>query len=124
MAYVKADVRVYRLLPGLLAVSAFAGDAALDALLKGVETRYNHAKTLQVLFQEDYTPPARPKQTESGTLMLRKPGCMRWDYNQPKGKLSSRRQIPLDLHSRRKHGREDEAQGERRHARAARLPAR
>ena len=87
MAYVKADVRVYRLLPGLLAVSAFAGDAALDTLLKGVETRYNKAKTLQVLFHEDYTPPGRPKRSESGTLILRKPRKMRWDYDQPKGKL-------------------------------------
>jgi hypothetical protein len=33
-------------------VSAFAGDAALDALLKRVETRYNQTKTLQVLFHE------------------------------------------------------------------------
>jgi outer membrane lipoprotein carrier protein len=68
-------------------VSAFAGDAALDALLKGVETRYNQAKTLQVLFHEDYTPPGRPRRSESGTLLLRKPGRMRWDYDQPKGKL-------------------------------------
>jgi outer membrane lipoprotein carrier protein len=80
-------VRVFRLLTGLLAVSAFAGDAALDALLKGVETRYNKTRTLQVLFHEDYTPPGRPKRTESGRLVLRKPGKMRWDYDQPKGKL-------------------------------------
>jgi hypothetical protein len=52
-------VRSFRLLIGLLGVSAFAGDASLDALLKGVETRYNKAKTLQVLFHEDYTPPGR-----------------------------------------------------------------
>jgi len=68
-------------------VSAFAGDAALDALLKRVETRYNSAKTLQVLFHEDYMPPGRAKRTESGTLVLRKPGKMRWDYDQPKGQL-------------------------------------
>ena len=68
-------------------MSAFAGDAALDALLKRVETRYNQAKTLQVLFHEDYMPPGRAKRTESGTLVLRKPGKMRWDYDQPKGKL-------------------------------------
>jgi outer membrane lipoprotein carrier protein len=68
-------------------VSAFAADPALDALLKGVETRYNKAKTLQVLFQEEYTPPGRPKRSESGTLKLRKPGKMRWDYTQPQGKL-------------------------------------
>jgi outer membrane lipoprotein carrier protein len=68
-------------------VSAFAGDAALEGLLKGVEARYNKARTLQVLFHEDYTPPGRAKRTESGTLVLRKPGKMRWDYDQPKGKL-------------------------------------
>jgi outer membrane lipoprotein carrier protein len=71
----------------LLAVSAFAADPALDALLKNVELRYNKARTLQVLFHEDYTPAGRPKRSESGTLQLRKPGKMRWDYTQPKGKL-------------------------------------
>jgi outer membrane lipoprotein carrier protein len=77
----------FRLLVGLLAVSAFAGDAPLDTLLKGVEARYNHAKTLQVSFKEDYTAPGRPRRSDSGLLMLRKPGKMRWDYSQPKGKL-------------------------------------
>jgi outer membrane lipoprotein carrier protein len=71
----------------LLAVSAIAGDAKLDTLLKGVEARYNRAKTLQVLFQEDYTPPGKPRATDRGILMLRKPGRMRWDYSQPPGKL-------------------------------------
>jgi outer membrane lipoprotein carrier protein len=72
---------------GLLAVSAVAADARLDGLLKTVESRYNRAKTLQVLFQEQYTPQGKPTRSESGTLLLRKPGRMRWDYNQPKGKL-------------------------------------
>jgi len=77
-----------RLLVGLLGVSAFAADARLDALLKGVEARYNRTKTLQVLFQEDYTRAGEGhRPTESGILMLRKPGRMRWAYNQPKGKL-------------------------------------
>ena len=71
----------------MLAVSAYAGDARLDGLLKSVETRYNHAKTLQVLFKEEYTPPGKPVRTESGMLLLRKPGRMRWDYSQPRGKL-------------------------------------
>jgi outer membrane lipoprotein carrier protein len=68
-------------------VSAVAADARLDALLKAVEGRYNRAKTLQVVFHEDYTPQGKPRRTESGTLLLRKPGRMRWDYDQPKGKL-------------------------------------
>jgi outer membrane lipoprotein carrier protein len=72
---------------GLLAVSAFASDPKLDSLLQRVEARYNHAKTLQVLFREDYTPRGKSRRTESGQLLLRKPGKMRWDYSVPKGKL-------------------------------------
>jgi len=68
-------------------VCAFAADSRLDTLLKGVEARYNKAKTLQVLFKEEYTPPGHGRRTESGILMLRKPGRMRWDYSQPPGKL-------------------------------------
>lgn len=68
-------------------MSAFAADPGLDDLLKSVENRYNHAKTLQVLFKEQYTPPGKATLTESGLLMLRKPLRMRWDYSQPKGKL-------------------------------------
>jgi len=80
-------VSLFRLIPALLSVSAFAADANLNALLQKVEERYNNAKTLQVLFNEQYTPPGGIRRTESGTLQLRKPGRMRWDYLQPKGKL-------------------------------------
>jgi len=79
-------VGLFRLAVGLLAVSALVGDARLDDLLKQVETRYNHAKTLQVLFEEQYTRPGQIRRAENGVLMLRKPGRMRWDYTQPKGK--------------------------------------
>jgi len=72
---------------GLLAVSANARDARLDALLKNVEDRYNHANSLQVLFHEDYTPVGHIRKQESGMLLLRKPGRMRWEYMMPKGKL-------------------------------------
>jgi len=76
-----------RLLTRLLAVCALAADAPPDNLLKSVEARYNKAKTLQVLFKEEYTSPGHRQLTESGILMLRKPGRMRWDYSQPAGKL-------------------------------------
>ncbi len=76
-----------RLLIGLLAVSVFGADPKLEDILKNVENRYNRAKTLQVVFTEQYTPLGSARRTESGTLLLRKPGRMRWDYTQPKGKL-------------------------------------
>lgn len=64
-------------------------DAADDTstLLKGIEQRYNHAKTLQVQFNESYTVLGRARKGESGELTLRKPGRMRWDYSTPPGKL-------------------------------------
>ena len=68
-------------------MSGFAADAGLSTLLDKVERRYNQAKTLEVLFIESYTPPGKAPRTESGKLLLRKPGRMRWDYQQPKGKL-------------------------------------
>jgi len=71
----------------LLPVSLLAAAPELAPLLKSVENRYNHAQTLQVSFNEAYTAPAQPRRTESGTLLLRKPGRMRWDYTSPKGKL-------------------------------------
>ena len=62
-------------------------DAALDRTLKAIEDHYNHAKTLQVLFTEEYTAEGRTRRPESGLLILRKPGRMRWDYTTPAGKL-------------------------------------
>ena len=70
-----------------LATLAFANDADLSRVLKGVEARYNRAKTLKVLFEETYTVPGRPRRSERGELTLRKPGRMRWDYASPLGKL-------------------------------------
>jgi outer membrane lipoprotein carrier protein len=70
-----------------LATLAFANDSDLSRVLKGVEARYNRAKTLKVLFEETYTVPGRPRRSERGELTLRKPGRMRWDYASPLGKL-------------------------------------
>jgi len=64
-----------------------AADIDLENLLKGVEQRYNRAKTLQVQFNESYSVQGRARKSESGALTLRKPGRMRWDYTTPSGKL-------------------------------------
>ena len=56
-------------------------------MLKGIETRYNRAKTLQVQFDESYSVQGLARKSESGQLTLRKPGRMRWDYTAPAGKL-------------------------------------
>ena len=55
-------------------------------LLAGIENRYNHIHTLEVAFSETWTLNGR-KRTGNGTLMLRKPGRMRWEYAMPAGRL-------------------------------------
>ncbi len=64
-----------------------AAEVDLNTLLKGIEQRYNKAKTLQVQFNETYSVQTRARRSESGALTLRKPGRMRWDYTTPPGKL-------------------------------------
>ena len=64
-----------------------AAEPRLDALLKAVETRYNRAQSLKLNFEETFTAQHRPERKESGTLTLRKPGKMRWDYAKPAGKV-------------------------------------
>ena len=73
-----------------LLFSAFpllAADPALTKVLEEVERHYNSVRTLRVSFEETISGPGRPRRTESGELYLRKPGKMRWDYNEPAGKL-------------------------------------
>lgn len=71
----------------VLILPIFGADPTLSRTLKGVEERYNRAKTLQVVFEETYTVNGKPRKAESGDLYLRKPGRMRWDYKAPAGKL-------------------------------------
>jgi outer membrane lipoprotein carrier protein len=56
------------------------------AVAQAVEERYNHLHTLQTDFTEIYRG-AGMERTESGTLWLKKPGKMRWEYRSPRDKL-------------------------------------
>lgn len=51
-----------------------------------VDAHYNHLQTLQAEFIETYRGPG-VNRTESGTLWLKRPGRMRWEYRQPHEKL-------------------------------------
>ena len=57
-----------------------------DAILKAVDTHYNRLSSLQARYTERYTGMGMDR-TESGTLLLKKPGRMRWSYDTPAGKL-------------------------------------
>ena len=66
----------------------WAADSAPDVheIAKKVDGRYNHLRSLQAQFTEIYSG-AGMERTESGTLWLKKPGKMRWEYRSPKEKL-------------------------------------
>ena len=75
-----------RALAGVLLCSALRAESDVQKTLKGIEDRYNRAKTIQISFTENYTKGSR-RFVEKGELYLRKPGRMRWQYTQPAGKL-------------------------------------
>jgi len=58
----------------------------VHAIAEKVDQRYNHMQTLQAQFAETYSGAGMTRK-ESGTLELKKPGRMRWDYEQPRPKM-------------------------------------
>jgi outer membrane lipoprotein carrier protein len=58
----------------------------LQSTIQAVDHRYNHLHRLVADFTEIYTG-AGAERTESGTLWLKKPGKMRWEYRSPREKL-------------------------------------
>jgi outer membrane lipoprotein carrier protein len=84
-----ARVKNLAIVTVLLGTTAFAGVEAVQdaaAVARGVDERYNRLKTLQANFTETYRG-AGIDRAETGTLWLKKPGKMRWEYRSPKEKL-------------------------------------
>ena len=69
----------------LLPLTAHAQSAPAD-LIHRVDDHYNHLHTLRAHYSEHYTGMGLDR-TETGTLTLRKPGLMRWSYDNPPGKV-------------------------------------
>ncbi len=72
----------------LVLMPAVAANPASDvhAIAQAVDNHYNHLQTLQTEFTESYRG-AGIERTESGSLWLKKPGKMRWEYRSPREKL-------------------------------------
>jgi outer membrane lipoprotein carrier protein len=70
----------------LLVVSTAYASPDLKTVAKSVDEHYNHLRSLQAEFTEIYRG-AGMDRTESGTLWLKKPGKMRWEYRSPRDKL-------------------------------------
>lgn len=65
---------------------SLAQAADIKALAAAVDAHYNHLQSLEAKFTELYRG-AGIERTESGTLWLKKPGKMRWEYRSPREKL-------------------------------------
>jgi outer membrane lipoprotein carrier protein len=75
-------------LVSLLSAPVWAADAKQDIknLAAAVDAHYNHLRSLEAEFTEVYRGSGMDR-TESGTLWLKKPGKMRWEYRSPREKL-------------------------------------
>src|SRR6516162_1078193 len=82
------DVRIshYLLVCLLLAGLRLHAQNDVHAIAEKVDQRYNRMQTLQAQFSETYSGAGMTRH-ESGTLELKKPGRMRWDYTEPRPKM-------------------------------------
>jgi len=70
----------------LLAATLPAQTPSVQQIAQQVDAHYNHLRSLRAGFTETYEGMGVHR-SESGTLLLSKPGRMRWDYTSPAGKL-------------------------------------
>jgi outer membrane lipoprotein carrier protein len=72
----------------LVMVSIAGADSAPDlhSVTQAVDNHYNRLHSLKAEFTEIYSGSGMDR-TESGTLWLKKPGKMRWEYRSPREKL-------------------------------------
>ena len=70
----------------LVAIAIPAQAEDIHQLARAVDDHYNHLRSLQADFTEIYRGEGAER-VESGTLWLKKPRKMRWEYRSPKEKL-------------------------------------
>ena len=66
---------------------AVSAPSELERLVNALQTKYARLTSLAADFVQIYTAPSERTRRESGHLMLKKPGKMRWDYTTPETKL-------------------------------------
>jgi outer membrane lipoprotein carrier protein len=70
----------------LFVPSQLHSQSPADSILRKVDDHYNHLASLRASYTEHYAGMGMDR-TESGTLLLKKPGRMRWNYTTPVGKV-------------------------------------
>jgi outer membrane lipoprotein carrier protein len=78
--------RAFFLCAVMLAAIAPGRAEDIRQLARAVDEHYNHLRSLQSDFTEIYRGDG-PERVESGTLWLKKPRKMRWEYRSPEEKL-------------------------------------
>jgi outer membrane lipoprotein carrier protein len=80
-------VRLTRLVLAICVCCASCASAQEnDAVIRKVDDHYNHLASLRAHYVEHYTGMGMDR-AEEGTLLLKKPGRMRWSYAEPVGKV-------------------------------------
>ncbi len=74
------------LLVSLLSAPLMLAAQENDAVVRRVDDHYNHLSSLRAHYTERYSGMGMDR-TEEGTLLLKKPGRMRWSYAAPVGKV-------------------------------------
>lgn len=76
------------LVTGLLSAVVLnsSAEVSVSEFAAHVDDHYNHMHTLRAQFSEEYQG-AGLTRSEKGTLVLKKPGKMRWEYSSPRAKL-------------------------------------
>lgn len=64
-----------------------SASSELETLINALQTKYARLASLSADFTQIYTARGEPTRRESGHLLLKKPGKMRWDYTAPETKL-------------------------------------
>lgn len=85
MKKLKATI-VFLLVAGAVSLSAQDKREQLTALASRVDKHYNNLKSMRAQFTETYNGSGITRK-ESGTLWLKQPGKMRWEYTEPRKKL-------------------------------------
>jgi outer membrane lipoprotein carrier protein len=69
-----------------ICVASFAYAQENEAVVRRVDDHYNHLASLRAHYVEHYSGMGMDR-AEEGTLLLKKPGRMRWSYAAPVGKV-------------------------------------
>jgi outer membrane lipoprotein carrier protein len=65
---------------------AIGAQTDLDKMINGLQSKYNKISTLAADFTQVHTSRDQRERRESGNLLLKKPGRMKWDYTTPEEK--------------------------------------